>query len=44
MENFKVKENSNFDPALAAKYPEIKSYVGTGLEDPNSTVYFSISL
>lgn len=43
MENFKVKENSNFDPALAAKYPEIKSYVGTGLEDPNSTVYFSIS-
>ncbi|UMQ42645.1 M12 family metallo-peptidase [Chryseobacterium sp. Y16C] len=43
MENFKVRENSNFDPALAAKYPEIKSYVGTGLEDPNSTVYFSIS-
>ena len=43
MENFKVKENSNFDPALAAKYPDIKSYVGTGLEDPNSTVYFSIS-
>ncbi|WP_426278226.1 reprolysin-like metallopeptidase [Chryseobacterium sp. S-02] len=43
MENFKVKENSNFAPELAAKYPNIKSYVGTGLEDPNSTVYFSIS-
>ncbi|KIC62959.1 reprolysin-like metallopeptidase [Chryseobacterium taiwanense] len=43
MENFKVKENSNFAPELAAKYPDIKSYVGTGLEDPNSTVYFSIS-
>ncbi len=43
MENFKVKENSNFDPALAAKYPEIKSYVGTGLGDSNSTVYFSVS-
>jgi len=43
MENFKVKQNSNFAPELAAKYPDIKSYVGTGLEDPNSTVYFSIS-
>lgn len=43
MENFKVKENSNFDPQLAAKYPDIKSYVGEGLDDPNSTVYFSIS-
>ncbi|REC60579.1 secretion protein [Chryseobacterium pennae] len=43
MENFKVKENSNFTPELAAKYPDIKSYVGQGLEDPNSTVYFSIS-
>lgn len=43
MENFKVRENSNFTPELAAKYPDIKSYVGEGLEDPNSTVYFSIS-
>ncbi|MCE3074437.1 reprolysin-like metallopeptidase [Chryseobacterium gwangjuense] len=43
MENFKIRENSNFTPELAAKYPDIKSYVGTGLEDPNSTVYFSIS-
>lgn len=43
MENFKVRENPNFDPQLAAKYPEIKSYVGEGLEDPSSTVYFSIS-
>ncbi|MCT2562124.1 reprolysin-like metallopeptidase [Chryseobacterium herbae] len=43
IENFKVKENSNFDPQLAAKYPDIRSYVGEGLEDPNSTVYFSIS-
>ncbi|UHO40291.1 T9SS type A sorting domain-containing protein [Chryseobacterium capnotolerans] len=43
MENFKVRENSNFTPELAAKYPDIKSYVGQGLEDPNSTVYFSVS-
>ncbi|WP_353145838.1 reprolysin-like metallopeptidase [Chryseobacterium sp.] len=43
MENFKVTENSNFDPELAAKYPDIKSYVGEGIENPASTVYFSIS-
>jgi len=43
MENFKIRENSNFDPQLAAKYPDIKSYVGEGLENPASTVYFSIS-
>ncbi len=43
MENFKVRENSNFDPQLAARYPDIKSYVGEGLGDSNSTVYFSIS-
>lgn len=43
MENFKIRENSNFDPQLAAKYPDIKSYVGEGLENPASTVYFSVS-
>lgn len=43
MENFKVRENSNFDPQLAAKYPDIKSYVGEGLENSASTVYFSVS-
>ena len=43
MENFKVRENSNFDPQLAAKYPDIKAYVGEGLENPSSTVYFSVS-
>lgn len=43
MEHFKVTENSNFDPELASKYPDIKSYIGEGLEDPASKVYFSIS-
>ncbi|MBW3521903.1 MULTISPECIES: reprolysin-like metallopeptidase [unclassified Chryseobacterium] len=43
IEDFKVRENSNFDPELAAKYPDIRSYVGVGLEDASSTVYFSIS-
>lgn len=43
MERFRVAENSNFDAELAAKYPDIKSYIGQGLEDQSSTVYFSIS-
>ncbi|MGG1922653.1 reprolysin-like metallopeptidase [Chryseobacterium sp. NRRL B-14798] len=43
MENFRVTENSNFEPELASKYPDIKSYIGEGVEDPASKVYFSIS-
>lgn len=43
MERFTVTENSNFDPELIAKYPDIKSYIGQGLKDKTSTVYFSIS-
>ena len=42
-ENFKISENSNFDPALAAKYPDIKSYIGQSLENPENTIYFSVS-
>ncbi|WP_300568319.1 reprolysin-like metallopeptidase [Flavobacterium sp.] len=43
MERFSVYENSNMDPALAAKYPDIKSYIGIGIDNPTSTVYFSVS-
>ncbi|MGX5687312.1 hypothetical protein ACWKWW_22490, partial [Chryseobacterium cucumeris] len=43
IEHFKVTENSNFEPELSSKYPDIKSYIGKGVEDPASKVYFSIS-
>ncbi|MCI3938679.1 M12 family metallo-peptidase [Chryseobacterium aahli] len=43
MEDFKVRENSNFAPELAAQYPDIKSYVGESLGDTQFTVYFSMS-
>ena len=43
LENFKVYENSVMDPALAAKYPEIKSYVAVGVDNPNARAYFSNS-
>jgi chitodextrinase len=43
LERFSIYENSNMDPALAARYPEIKSYIGIGLDNPTSTAYFSMS-
>ena len=43
LENFRVYENSVMDPALAAKYPEIKSYVAVGIDNPGARAYFSNS-
>ena len=43
MERFSVLENSNMDQDLANRYPEIKSYIGYGIDNPTATVYFSIS-
>ena len=43
LELFSIYENSNFDPELAARYPEIKSYIGIGIDNPTSTTYFSVS-
>ena len=43
LERFSIYENSNMDPALAARYPEIKSYIGIGIDRPTATVYFSLS-
>jgi chitodextrinase len=43
LEHFKVYENSILEPSLAAKYPEIKSYIGIGIENPTTSAYFSIS-
>ena len=43
MENFQVWEYSNMAPDLQAKYPNIKSYVGTSLEDPTAYLRFSVS-
>ncbi|WP_339888837.1 reprolysin-like metallopeptidase [uncultured Flavobacterium sp.] len=42
-ERFGIYENSIMDPALAAQYPEIKSYIGVGIDNPSTSVYFSIS-
>ena len=43
LEKFSVYENSIMDPALATRYPEIKSYIGIGIDNPTATAYFSVS-
>ena len=43
LEKYTVFENSNLDPALAARFPEIKSYIGVGIDNPTATAYFSVS-
>ncbi|MEG0926108.1 zinc-dependent metalloprotease [Chryseobacterium sp.] len=43
LEKFQVWEFSNMAPELQAKFPDIKSYVGTALEDPTVYLRFSLS-
>jgi chitodextrinase len=43
LEKFSVYENLVMDQALAAKYPEIKSYFAIGIDNPTSKSYFSYS-
>ncbi len=43
MELFKVFEAPIMHPDLAAKYPDIKSYAGQGIDDPTAIIRFSIS-
>lgn len=43
MERFEVWEASNFQPELQAKFPDIRSYIGIGIDDPNAYLRFSLS-
>jgi hypothetical protein len=43
IERYRVVDAPVMDPALAAKYPEIKSYAGKGIENAGSTIRFDIS-
>lgn len=42
-ENYQVFEASVMHPDLQAKYPEIRSYVGYGIDSPSSYLRFSLS-
>ncbi len=43
LESFRIIEASTMTPELQAKYPEIRSYAGQGIDDPSATIRFSIS-
>ncbi|PKV51016.1 putative secreted protein (Por secretion system target) [Aquimarina sp. MAR_2010_214] len=43
MESYSIVEAPVMHPDLAAKYPEIKSYAGQGIDDPTATIRFSIA-
>jgi len=43
IEDFEVYEASNFEPALQAQFPEIRSYSGIGVTDKYATLKLSIS-
>ncbi|WCO01589.1 immunoglobulin-like domain-containing protein [Psychroserpens ponticola] len=42
-ERFKVFEASVMDTELSARYPEIKSYAGQGIDDPTAVIRFSVT-
>ena len=44
MESYRIYEASVMHPDLAARYPDIKSYVGKGIEDPTATIRFSTTI
>jgi chitodextrinase len=43
LEQFRVYENSTMDSKLQSRYPEIRSYIGIGIDNPNATAYFSVT-
>lgn len=43
VEKFQVWEFSNMSPELQAQHPDIRSYVGTGVDDPTAYLRFSVS-
>jgi Metallo-peptidase family M12B Reprolysin-like/Secretion system C-terminal sorting domain/Bacterial pre-peptidase C-terminal domain/Fibronectin type III domain len=43
IEQFEVYEASNFEPALQARFPEIRAYSGKGITDKYATLKLSIS-
>ncbi|UYZ57488.1 reprolysin-like metallopeptidase [Hymenobacter latericus] len=40
---FRVTENQVMAPALAARYPAIKTYTAQGIDDPTATAYLDVS-
>ena len=43
MEQFEIAEASNFEPALQAKFPQIRAFSGKGITDKSATLKLSFS-
>ena len=39
---FRIQETSNFEPALQAKFPQIRSYTAQGIDDPTAVAKISV--
>lgn len=44
LEKFRMYEASVLEPELAARHPELQSYVGQGVDNPSSSVYLSTTI
>ena len=44
LQNFRIYQASIMHPELAARFPEIQSYFGQGIDDRSATIRFSVTL
>lgn len=44
LENFRMYQSPVMEPELAAKYPEIQTYIGKGIENPATTIHLSTTI
>lgn len=42
-ESFRIAEASTMSPELQERFPDIRSYVGQGIDDPSAVIRFSVS-